>query len=90
MEVTLRTETEAKLIELARCTHRGTDELLEEAVENLVTNGVHGGQDRGTILKDLESGGGNEGDRGLETGLETEADETRLQLRCLEVPPDRI
>jgi len=37
MELTLRPETEAKLTDLARRTHRGTDELLEEAVEHLVT-----------------------------------------------------
>lgn len=37
MELILRPETEAKLTELARRTHRGTDELLEEAVEHLVT-----------------------------------------------------
>lgn len=37
MELTLRPETEAKLTELARRTHRGTDELSEEAVEHLVT-----------------------------------------------------
>ena len=37
MELQLRPETEAKLNELARRTHRGTDELLEEAVEHLVT-----------------------------------------------------
>jgi len=33
----MRPETEAKLNELARRTHRGTDKLLEEAVEHLVT-----------------------------------------------------
>jgi predicted transcriptional regulator len=37
MELSLRPETEEKLNELARRTHRGTDELLEEAVEHLVT-----------------------------------------------------
>jgi ABC-type cobalt transport system substrate-binding protein len=37
MELILRPETEAKLTEMARRTHRGTDELLEEAVEHLVT-----------------------------------------------------
>jgi predicted transcriptional regulator len=36
MELTLAAETQAKLNELARRTHRGTDELLEEAVEHLV------------------------------------------------------
>ena len=37
MELRLTPETEAKLHELARRTHRGTDELLEEAVEHLVS-----------------------------------------------------
>jgi predicted transcriptional regulator len=37
MELHLTTETEAKLNELARRTHRGTDELLAEAVDHLVT-----------------------------------------------------
>lgn len=37
MELNLTPETEAKLNELALRTHRGTDELLEEAVENLVS-----------------------------------------------------
>ena len=37
MELHLTPETEAKLNELARRTHRGTDELLQEAVEHLVT-----------------------------------------------------
>ena len=37
MELHLTPETEAKLNELARRTHRGTDELLQEAVEQLVT-----------------------------------------------------
>ena len=37
MELHLTAETEAKLIELARRTQRGTDELLQEAVEHLVT-----------------------------------------------------
>jgi len=37
MELHLTPETEAKLNELAQRTHRGTDELLEEAVEHLVT-----------------------------------------------------
>jgi len=37
MELHLAPETEAKLNELARRTHRGTDDLLQEAVENLVT-----------------------------------------------------
>jgi predicted transcriptional regulator len=37
MELHLTPETEAKLNELALRTHRGTDELLEEAVEHLVT-----------------------------------------------------
>jgi predicted transcriptional regulator len=36
MELNLTPETEAKLNELARRTHRGTDELLEEAVDHLV------------------------------------------------------
>jgi len=37
MEVHLAPETEAKLNDLARRTRRGTDDLLQEAVENLVT-----------------------------------------------------
>lgn len=37
MELHLTPETEAKLNELARRTRRGTDELLEEAVDYLVT-----------------------------------------------------
>jgi len=37
MELHLTPETEAKLNELARQTHRGTDELLAEAVDHLVT-----------------------------------------------------
>jgi predicted transcriptional regulator len=37
MELHLTPETEAKLNELARRTHRGTDELLAEAVDHLVT-----------------------------------------------------
>lgn len=36
MEVNLTPEAEAKLDELAQRTHRGTDELLEEAVGHLV------------------------------------------------------
>jgi predicted transcriptional regulator len=36
MELRLPPETEAKLNELARRTHKGTDELLEEAVDYLV------------------------------------------------------
>ena len=36
MELHLKQETETKLNELAERTHRGTDELLEEAVEHLV------------------------------------------------------
>lgn len=36
MELHLTPETEAKLNELARRTHRGTDELVEEAVDHLV------------------------------------------------------
>ncbi len=37
MELHLSPETEAKLNELAQRTHRGTDELLLEAVNHLVT-----------------------------------------------------
>ncbi|MGA8027579.1 MAG: hypothetical protein WB992_10555 [Bryobacteraceae bacterium] len=37
MELHLRPEVEAKLNELAQRTRRGTDELLEEAVDHLVT-----------------------------------------------------
>lgn len=37
MELHLTPETQAKLNELARRTHRGTDELLQEAVEHLVS-----------------------------------------------------
>jgi predicted transcriptional regulator len=37
MELHLTPEAEAKLNDLARRTHRGTDELLEEAVDHLVT-----------------------------------------------------
>jgi predicted transcriptional regulator len=37
MELHLTAETEARLNELAQRTHRGTDELLTEAVEHLVT-----------------------------------------------------
>jgi predicted transcriptional regulator len=37
MELHLTPETEAKLNELALQTHRGADELLEEAVDHLVT-----------------------------------------------------
>ena len=36
MELHLPQQTEAKLAELAQRTRRGTDELLEEAVEHLV------------------------------------------------------
>jgi len=36
MELNLTPETEAKLNDLAERTQRGTDELLQEAVENLV------------------------------------------------------
>jgi predicted transcriptional regulator len=36
MELHLTPKTEAKLNELAQRTHRGTDELLEEAVDHLV------------------------------------------------------
>jgi predicted transcriptional regulator len=36
MELDLTPETQAKLNELALRTHRGTDELLEEAVDHLV------------------------------------------------------
>jgi predicted transcriptional regulator len=36
MELHLTPETEAKLNDLARRTHRGTDELLGEAVDYLV------------------------------------------------------
>jgi predicted transcriptional regulator len=36
MELRLTPETEAKLKELARRIHRGTDELDEEAVDHLV------------------------------------------------------
>jgi predicted transcriptional regulator len=36
MEVHLSPETEVKLNELARRTHKGTDELLNEAVDYLV------------------------------------------------------
>jgi predicted transcriptional regulator len=36
MELHLPQQTEAKLNELAQRTRRGTDELLEEAVEHLV------------------------------------------------------
>ena len=36
MELHLTPETEVKLNELARCTQRGTDELLREAVDHLV------------------------------------------------------
>jgi predicted transcriptional regulator len=36
MELDLRPETQAKLNELALRTQRGTDALLEEAVEHLV------------------------------------------------------
>jgi predicted transcriptional regulator len=37
MELHLKQETETKLNKLAERTNRGTDELLEEAVEHLVT-----------------------------------------------------
>jgi len=37
MELHLTPETEAKLNDLAQRTRRGTDELLEEAVDHLVT-----------------------------------------------------
>jgi predicted transcriptional regulator len=36
MDLHLRPETEAKLNELARRTHRGADELVDEAVNHLV------------------------------------------------------
>jgi predicted transcriptional regulator len=36
MEVNFKPETETKLNEMAQRTHRGADELLEEAVEHLV------------------------------------------------------
>ena len=37
MELHLKPESQARLNELAARTHRGTDELLEEAVDHLVT-----------------------------------------------------
>ena len=37
MELNLSPETESKLNELAQRTHRGTDELLQEAVDHLIT-----------------------------------------------------
>ena len=37
MDLDLTPETAAKLNELALRTHRGTDELLQEAVDHLVT-----------------------------------------------------
>jgi predicted transcriptional regulator len=37
MELHLTPETEARLNELARRTRRGTDELLEEAIDHLVS-----------------------------------------------------
>ena len=37
MELHLSPEAEAKLNELAQRTHRGADELLQEAVDHLVT-----------------------------------------------------
>ena len=37
MELNLTPEIEAKLNELAQRTNRGTDELLEEAVDNLIS-----------------------------------------------------
>jgi predicted transcriptional regulator len=37
MELQLNAETEAKLNELAFRTHRGTDELVQEAIDHLVT-----------------------------------------------------
>ena len=37
MELFLPPDTEMKLDDLARRMHRGTDELLREAVDNLVT-----------------------------------------------------
>lgn len=37
MELNLTPEAEAKLNELAQRTNRGTDELLQEAVDHLVT-----------------------------------------------------
>jgi predicted transcriptional regulator len=37
MELHLTPETEVKLNDLARRTRRGTDDLLQEAVEHLVT-----------------------------------------------------
>jgi predicted transcriptional regulator len=40
MELHLTPESEAKLNELAQRTHRGTDELLQEAVEHLVDYGA--------------------------------------------------
>ena len=36
MELQLNAETEAKLNELAFRTHRGTDELVQEAIDHLV------------------------------------------------------
>jgi predicted transcriptional regulator len=37
MELSLTPATEAKLNDLARRTNRGTDELLEQAIEHLVS-----------------------------------------------------
>jgi predicted transcriptional regulator len=37
MEFHLKPESQARLNELAARTHRGTDELIEEAVDHLVT-----------------------------------------------------
>ena len=63
MELQIRPETEAKLNELAQRTHRDRNELLEEAVNNLLAynswfeqkvNASIAAADRGEVVSDSE------------------------------------
>jgi predicted transcriptional regulator len=63
VELNLKPESQARLNELAARTHRGTDELIEEAVDHLVTwngwferkvSGSIAATERGEIVSDDE------------------------------------
>ncbi len=56
MEVHLKPETEAELAELARRTQRGTDELMEEAIQNLVAYNKWFAEKVAEGLADVEAG----------------------------------
>ena len=56
MELNLTPEAEAKLNALALRTNRGTDELLEEAIENLVSYNEWLDEMLNEGLADIESG----------------------------------